>query len=429
MGDDGAMARFVLTAMPFTGHITPMRAVAQGLVARGHDVRFYTGAAYAHRVEADGARFLPWRAAPDFDENDLVATFPRLRGERGFGQVFRNLEDLFLGTAPGQADDLAAEWEREPWDVLVGEESTVGPAFTAERTGSRWATVGVLPLSLPSRQGPPAGLGIRPGVTPVGWGRDRALRELTPLMMRPLAKVLARVRAEAGLPPSALRFDEAVFSRELILPTGVAALDHDRTDRPPYLHFVGRLAPEARPESLPPWWHELDDRRVVHVTQGTQNIDPDDLLRPAFDALADEDALVVATTGIRGRDTLPFPVPQNVRVAGFIPHDALLPHADVVVTNGGWGGVLAALSHGIPLILAGGDLDKPEVAARVAHAGAGVDIGTPRPRPRQVALAYRAVSRDASYAAAARRIAGEISAAGGASRAVELLEALAGRTR
>ena len=33
------MARFMLTAMPFTGHVTPLRAVAAALVSRGHDVR------------------------------------------------------------------------------------------------------------------------------------------------------------------------------------------------------------------------------------------------------------------------------------------------------------------------------------------------------------------------------------------------------
>ena len=63
-----------------------------------------------------------------------------------------------------------------------------------------------------------------------------------------------------------------------------------------------------------------------------------------------------------------------MRVAGFLPYAALLPRVDLMVTNGGWGGTLAALSHGIPLVIAGGDLDKPEIAARVAWTGAGVNL-------------------------------------------------------
>jgi UDP:flavonoid glycosyltransferase YjiC (YdhE family) len=35
-------------------------------------------------------------------------------------------------------------------------------------------------------------------------------------------------------------------------------------------------------------------------------------------------------------------------------------------TDGCWGGVLAALGAGVPLVVAGGTLDKPEVARRVA---------------------------------------------------------------
>ena len=43
----------------------------------------------------------------------------------------------------------------------------------------------------------------------------------------------------------------------------------------------------------------------------------------------------------------------------------LLPRTDVLVTNGGYGGVQQALAHGVPLVVAGRTEDKVEVAARV----------------------------------------------------------------
>lgn len=49
---------------------------------------------------------------------------------------------------------------------------------------------------------------------------------------------------------------------------------------------------------------------VVLVTPGTQNIAPSDLLRAARQALDGRDVVVVATTGIPGRDSLP-PRPQQ----------------------------------------------------------------------------------------------------------------------
>ena len=166
-------------------------------------------------------------------------------------------------------------------------------------------------------------------------------------------------------------------------------------------------------------------RRVVVVTQGTQNVDPEDLLRPALGALAGVDALVVAATGIAGREQLPFPVPGNVRVGGFLPFETLLPLTDVLITNGGWGGTLTALAHGVPLVVAGGDLDKPEVAARVESAGAGVNLRTGRPAPSAVRAAYERVTREPAFQEAAHRIAADLEAAGGAPRAAELLEAFA----
>jgi UDP:flavonoid glycosyltransferase YjiC (YdhE family) len=63
----------------------------------------------------------------------------------------------------------------------------------------------------------------------------------------------------------------------------------------------------------------------VHVTQGTQNIDPDDLIRPAVEALAERDVIVVVATGVPGRDELSFPVPSNVRVAGSSPTPTCSP--------------------------------------------------------------------------------------------------------
>lgn len=416
------MARYLVTAMPFTGHVGPLSAVAAALVARGHDVRFYTGAAFRSKVEATGAAFVPWRAAPDFDENNLAATFPRLIGKKGFSQLMINMQDLFIATAPRQVADLAEEWERRPWDVIVADETSVGAVLFGERIGCRHATVAVLPLNLVGTEGPPSGLGLAPGRNIVTKARDALLRAAVPLLSRPLQTPLTHARDAVGLPRSRRTFGDTVFSEQLVIASGTPSLDYGRTRRPAHLSFVGRLVPDAAAGPLPDWWSDLDGRTVVHVTQGTQNIDPADLIRPAIDALADRDVVVVVATGVPGRDTLPFAVPANVRVAGFLPYSELLPRVDVVITNGGWGGTLAALSYGIPLVIAGGDLDKPEIAARVAWAGAGLNLKTGTLSSTQVRRGFDEVVADPSYRDAAVRVGDELRSLGGASRAADLLE-------
>jgi len=150
---------------------------------------------------------------------------------------------------------------------------------------------------------------------------------------------------------------------------------------------------------------------VVHVTQGTlDNADLGRLVLVTTRALARDNVLVVATTG--GPDPAPLrrDLPANVRLERFVPHDLLLPHVDVMVTNGGYGGVQQALANGVPLVVAGDSEDKPEVAARVQWSGAGINLHTGRPSPAMVGRAVRRVLARASYRRRARGLQAEIAA-------------------
>ncbi|MBN8840324.1 MAG: hypothetical protein J0I25_08990, partial [Sphingomonadales bacterium] len=70
---------------------------------------------------------------------------------------------------------------------------------------------------------------------------------------------------------------------------------------------------------------------------------------------------------------------------------------DVLVTNGGYGGVHYALEHGVPIVVAGRTEDKAEVSARIAWSGVGIDLRSDRPKPRQVGRAVRALLADPRY--------------------------------
>jgi UDP:flavonoid glycosyltransferase YjiC (YdhE family) len=147
------------------------------------------------------------------------------------------------------------------------------------------------------------------------------------------------------------------------------------------------------------------DRPVVHVTQGT--VDNDDLSRliePTIEALAGEDATVVVTTGGRDVGDIKVALPSNTRVAEYIPHDVLLPKVDVMITNGGYGTVQRAVSTGVPLVVAGSTEDKPEVAARVAWSGAGINLKTGTPTPTMIRGAVREILTNRDYVHRAREL-------------------------
>jgi UDP:flavonoid glycosyltransferase YjiC (YdhE family) len=420
------MARIMVVSMPFAGHVGPMSAIAAGLIGRGHDVVAYTGAKYQGRFTGAGATWLPWQAATDFDDADLAATFPQVGDGKGFRGTQANGEYVLFGTTAGQIADIRAGG---PYDLLVTDQVAFGGAIAGQSLGIPWATVAVTPLSLNSRDIPPLGMPWTPGTGPVGRFRDAAAHRLISLAYRRIVDPrLNRFRADVGLGPVApgRLFDE-IYSTDLVLAQGVVGLDYPRSDLPAYVHYVGRLAPEADKAAiadLPSWWPDLAAARtVVHVTQGTLDVDPADLLKPTIAALADKDVLVVCTTG--GADPAVLgPLPANARAAAFLPHDLLLPEVDVMVTNGGWGGVLGALQAGVPLIVAGASLDKPEVARRVAWSGAGLDLRTGKPRPARIARAVHEVTTDQRFRTRAREIGANLTAAGGVNVAGDLIEQL-----
>lgn len=414
--------------MPFAGHVGAMTAVAGELADRGHEVLAYTGAKYERRFLAVGAQWLPWQRATDFDDSDLAATFPAVGDGKGLRGGMANVEHVLIGTGAGQAADLLAEASRKPVDLLVTDHLAFGAALAGQTLGLPWASVAVTPLSMESRDLPPPGFPALPAKGALGRARDRALRAMVQAMSgRLLDPMLNRMRAAAGLPPATGGM-EGLFSPHLVLAQGVPGLEYPRSDLPSYVHFVGRLAVAPPPQELPPWWTEIEKARadglpVVHVTQGTLDVDLTDLLRPALAGLAGERLLVVCTTG--GAPVADLgPLPENVRAAPFLPHDRLLPLTDLMVTNGGWGGVLAAVQAGVPLVVAGASLDKPEVARRVAWSGVGRNLHTGRPGAARIRRAVRDVLAQPDTARRTRELGLKLAAAGGAAAAADLLEEL-----
>lgn len=427
------MARILVTSMPFAGHVGPMGAVAGELVRRGHEVVAYSGAKYRERFAAVGAGWLPWTRARDFDDADLAATFPEIGDGKGLRGAKANGEQVLFGTAPDQAADILDAAGREPYDIIVADHLGFGAALAGEVLGLPWASVAVTPLSVSSRHLPPPGTPFFPATGPLGRLRDAALRRVARVAYRRLVDPqIDRVRAAVGLGPG--RAGAALdnfLSPHLVLAQGVPGLEYPRPDLSPQVRFVGRLArpaPAGAADGLPDWWPELvaaraAGRPVVHVTQGTLDLDLTDLLRPTITGLADREPLVVATTG--GADpTVLGPLPGNARIAPFLPHDLLLPLVDVMVTNGGWGGVLGAVQAGVPLVVAGRSLDKPEVARRVAWSGAGLNLRTGSPGPARVRRAVQRVLGEPRFRERARELGAALTAAGGTTTAGELVDAL-----
>ncbi len=415
--------RYLFCATPALGHTVPLLAVSRRLVEQGDEVAFYTTPHYEERVEATGAEFLPFEQA--FDAHDLMVVNPEREAssKRGVGGVKDDLRRIFVGPLPGQARDIGTILEAYDADCIVVDSMFLGALPLglkprAERPAL--ACVGVMPYSQPSRDTAPFGIGMQPGRGMLTRLRNRFMNWVT--VHGALADIQRFTRArlaEAGAPGvKTPLLDLQPSLVDAYFQATVAGFEYPRSDQAPTVRFVGPiLAPSpsssaSSASELPPWWPDLSEGRpVVHVTQGTlDNADLGRLLLLTIDALADEDVLVVATTGGPDPDPLRAGLPKNARLERFIPHDVLLPRVDVMVTNGGYGGVQQALAHGVPLVVAGDSEDKPEVAARVQWSGVGINLHTGRPSKAMVAGAVRRVLTRRSYRTRAKALQEEIAA-------------------
>jgi MGT family glycosyltransferase len=424
------MSRILVATVAVVGHIAPLLPLTRELVARGHEVRWYSGRKYASRIEATGARFLSFSRAHDYDDLKIDSEFPERSALKGLDQLRFDLQRVFIDAAPGQFADIEAitrEWRP---DVIVADPAMMGAGFAREKLNFPLITVSVLPYTLRSRDTAPFGLGMPPNRSLVGRLRNAALNQIIEhFVFRGVQRHWERTRSSLGLPKGEFLFDAPRRVTRLLLPT-VPGFEYPRADMPVHVEFIGIL-PVGAPHGsvLPPWFGELDGSRpVVHVSQGTVANTKPELIGPAIAGLAGEDVLVVVSTGGRGPEELGLTrVPDNVRVASFLPYPELLPRTSVMVTNGGYGGVQIALSHGVPLVVAGTTEDKPEVAARVAWSGAGINLKTSTPTAEMVRNAVREILAEPGFRFHAKRLSAEYAQYDAVKRGADAIEAVSGR--
>ncbi len=420
------MARILVATTPVPGHVNPVATLTRRLVERGNEVVWYTGAGFAAAVEATGARHAPITHRADWSLVNPHDQVPQLRDLTGLDQVRTAFRHLFIDAAPDTLADLETILETFDADVVVANGLVIADRWLAERGGPPSANIATTMYGLYSKDTAPFGPALMPKGGPVGRLRNTAMNTVhRKVLFRSVNRHLDDAREQVGLPRRGQAVLDSFLSPYLYLQDCTPSFEYPRSDIPPQLHFIGPLLPSAPTDFEPPaWWPELESGRpVVLVTQGTVRNEDDLLFAPAFEALAGEDVLVIATTG--GGSPRLGPLPANVRLESYVPFASLMPHVSAYVTNGGYGGVQLALANGVPIVVSGATEDKPEVAARVAWSGAGVRIREPRPQAAAIRAAVRTVLDDPSYRLAAGRIATDIAASDAPETGARLVERLA----
>ncbi|HEY8482665.1 MAG TPA: nucleotide disphospho-sugar-binding domain-containing protein [Spirillospora sp.] len=381
--------RFLFAVPPF-GDLAPATAVAAELVRRGDKVA-WTG----HRATLE-PKLRPGSRVFDAVEADAGERLDRVRSDgrdlRGVAAVRLLWEDLLVPLGHAMAPGVEKAIERFRPHVVVADQLALAAPVAARRRDLPWATVAATSAEF-SRP-----LAALPKVEQ--WVRDR----------------IAGFLLDHGVDDL---FDPR-FSERLVLVFTAAGLIGDVTVFPGHVAFVGPVAGRAAPRPFP--WERLDGRPAVLVTPGAAaGTSGDRFLRAAAEAVRDLDVQAVVETH---PGVLPDP-PPNVLVVDRVPHHRLMERLSAVVCHGAHDTVCAALSHGLPLVVAPVRDDQPAIARQVEAAGAGLTVRCARPRPDELRTALTTVLNEDAYRAAAGRIRDSINASGGVAEAADRLEKLA----
>lgn len=146
-------------------------------------------------------------------------------------------------------------------------------------------------------------------------------------------------------------------------------------------------------------------KRILFVAQGTEVLDNRETVVPCICGLADrQHTLVIAVLCQKGATLNQHSglfegtiLPDNARVIDYFPYDAVLAHADIFVSNSGYGGVGHAIASSVPLVQCGSVFDKADIGRRVEYSGLGVYLPDESRAPNAIAAAVEEVLAQPKY--------------------------------
>lgn len=399
------MSKVIILVEPAEGHINPLMPIMAQLIARNHELVCITGVRFKARVEEMGAAFRPLPAQWDPKEQAAYDFFPELQKLKGLAQIKYYLKQIMYDQVPDVLTCLQAVLNDFPAEVIVSDTFMLAGNWITELGGPPSVRLSVLPLSLPGKDIAPFGLGLLPGHSWLSKLRNNLLSRLfEKILFKDVQDHANKIRHSVGLP----MFDKSFFIKgyeipSLVLHTSTPAFEYFREQYLTNLRFIGPVLVTAKAHfQKPEWWPKLEqDLPVILVTQGTVAKNQDDLIIPAIEALRHENVMLVVVPVNKGDIE---DLPDNTYAESYIPFGNLLPHVDIMISNGGFGGTQNALAHGIPVIIAGATEDKMEVAARVENSGAGINLGKQKASAEAIRNAVTRILEEPSFKQNATRL-------------------------
>jgi UDP:flavonoid glycosyltransferase YjiC (YdhE family) len=359
--------RALFVVPPGYGHLFPLVTTAWALRAAGHDVLVATCGQSCSAVA--GAGLIAFDVAPDADLASVFRTAAgAFRASAPGGGGYGGGHPLFCRIAEIMADGTVAIAETWRPDLIVQDPFAAPALIAAQRLGVPTVAHHF-------------GMGI-----PIERVREMIYLPLTDLFTRFNASASAEWNASIDfIPPSMRRAPVAADT------------------------WATRYVPFNGGGQLPPWAQarNAENQPRVLVTLGTvvphlAGMSP---IAWVTDAARTVDAEFVLATGDADVSSL-GDLPRNVRPAGWVPLNALLPTCDAIIHHGGSGSTFTALAMAVPQLVVPQGADQFFNAEAVRARGVGLVPSEADRTPETVS----ALLSDESLRANARDVRNEIAA-------------------
>jgi UDP:flavonoid glycosyltransferase YjiC (YdhE family) len=385
--------RVLCTCLPGYGHFNPLVPLARALARAGHEVAFATAADFCPRVERAGFRAFAAGLGMRQQMELAARRYPQEAALPPGKERFETFVPRMLAgvAAPARAADLIPLARRWRPHVVLHDEAEFAAPVAADVLGVPYASQSIVLL--------------RP------WRMTRLTGE-----------VLAPLCREWGVDLGEL----AGLYRYLHLDACPPSLQEKHIEEVLTAHPLANTSDldTAEGEELPAWVAALPARPTVYVTLGTVFNRDRQVLSTILHGLREEPVNVIATVGYNSDPADLGPQPEHVHVERYIPLSLLLPHLDLVVTQGGTS-ILPALGAGLPLLVVPQGADQFHNAEACERRGVGLRLLPHELAAEAVCASVTRLLGETSFASNAAAVADEMARMPGPEEGVRLLERLA----
>ena len=412
--------RIILNTFGSFGDIHPYMSLAIELQSRGHEPVIATMEYYRDKIQNAGLSFVPVR--PNFPEpkdQDQEVINRILDPKRG--PKYLTEEIIYPAVRDSYADLMEAV---KGADLLVTHPAAPAGPLVGHKTGMRWVSTVLAPLSFFSAYDPPV---------PPFWQWTNKIRLLGPTVMKTLldvmksqyrAKAIASFRQEIGVADYGNPVFEGQHSPGLILALFSSIFGKPQPDWPGQAHATGFCFYDGQHEQ------QLSVELLQFLDSGSPPIIFTLGSTAVWVAQNFYAESITAATRLGKRAVLligdernrPANLPDHIFAADYAPYQSLLPRASAIVHSGGVGTTSQALLAGAPTLIIPFAFDQFDNADHARRLGTSRTLYRKDYQAARVARELNRLFSNRAYAENARAASSKLKQENGPKTAADLIE-------